>query len=230
MGTRLVCTLSAVAMACSLGCGSDEGDAKKRAEELAAKVRAEQRGSGEVIEVAVPVKGNKRIECTDLITDMEAFNATMPNPVKMFQLDEVQQIKRQPGLNAVCEFIREGDPPTLEEQKKMAEKTQRLGTLPGDVYCELRVNCGHPEQVDYESKCRSMDGHQGNRDLGIFACVLVSQRAERDAYRFKFYEPDTGCYLDVLGGPSEVGVEVPQACAKQALEQITKSSIDKYRE
>ncbi len=74
-----------------------------------------------------------------------------------------------------------------------------------------------------------MPQHTGNRDLGIFACVLQSQRAERDAYRYGFFEPDTGCFLDVLGGPSVTGTEIPVACSKVALEQITKASIAKYQ-
>jgi hypothetical protein len=214
-------------------CSSDEKSAAEYAEEQAAKLKKEKQAELPKLEkVKVPVMGGKRIECSDLLTDIDAFSAVLPNPVVLHQLDKVAQTKRQPGVNAICELVREGTPPTLEEQKKMKEKgkTERLGTLPGSAYCEIRVDCGRPMADDFESQCRKMMNHSGNRDLGIFACVMQSQRAERDAFRFKFYEPDTKCFIDVLAGHSEVGMEIPTACSKLAMEQITAASIEKYRD
>jgi hypothetical protein len=217
-------------------CSSDGDSAKKYAEEQAKKAQAEKRGTMEVETIDVPIRGGVRIECPDLFTDVAAFSAGIAagstiadDTVHMTQLDARQQIKRQPGVNAICEFIRDGERPSAEEQKKMSEKTERLGVLPDDPYCEIRVDCGRPAQDDYESKCRGMPQHEANRSLGIFACVLKSQRAERDAFRFKFFEPDTGCFLDVLGGPSVTGEEIPLACAKAAMDQIKAESIAKYK-
>lgn len=230
--SRSVVVAAAVFAALGLaapGCSSDGDSAKKYAEEQAKKAAEAKRGNAVVETIEVPVKGGVRIECTDLFTDIEQFNTGINDKVTMRQLDQRQQIKRQPGVNGICEFIREGERPSAEEQQKMSEKSERLGTLPGDPYCEIRVDCGQPKHEDYESKCRSMPQHEANRDLGIFACVLKSQRAERDAYRFKFFEPDTGCFLDVLGGPSVTGIEIPLACAKAAMDQVKAESIATYK-
>lgn len=230
VGNSLAATVALVVFGTAApGCGKGGESAKEYAEAQAKKSQAEKRGNAVVETIEVPIKGGIRIECADLLTDLEQFNTGINDTVHLKQLDQRQQIKRQPGVNAICELIRDGERPTAEEQQKMSAKTERLGTLPGDPYCEIRIDCGRPAMDDYESKCRSMEQHEANRDLGIFACVLKSQRAERDAYRFKFFEPDTGCFLDVLGGPSVTGNEIPLACAKAAMDQIKAESIAKYK-
>jgi len=232
-------TLSLVTvLGAAAGCGkSAEEEAKKMAEEQAAK-NAEARRSenaAQTYKIEVPVMGGHRIDCLDLFPDIKPFeegiSAASGEKVELVlhQLDRKVQIKRQPGVNAVCEFLRAGTPLTPEEQKKMSEKTARLGVQPGDRWCEIRVDCGKPFDENWESNCRKMLNHEGHRDLGVFSCVMKSMRAERDAFRYKLFEPDTKCYLDILGGDSVTDDPVPRACAKAAIDEMNADSIAKYK-
>jgi len=234
MRTAIIMTGLLVAAACG---DNTQEEAKKLAQEQADKLAAEKRASAPAVayKVEVPVLGGHRIDCLDLFPDVKPFSDAISaaekraEAVEMKQLDRKEQIKRQPGVNAVCEFRRGGVRPTAEEQKKMSEKTQRLGVLPGDIYCEVRVDCGKPFDENYESNCRKLSQHEGHRDLGVFSCILKTIRAERDAYRYKLYEPDTKCYLDVLGGPSVTDDPIPRGCAKAAIDAIKVESIAKYK-
>lgn len=234
MRTAIILTGLLLAAACG---DNTEEEAKKLAQEQADKLAAEKRASSPVTtyKVEVPVVGGHRIDCLDLFPDVKPFSDAISaaekraEVVEMKQLDRKEQIKRQPGVNAVCEFRRTGVRPTAEEQKKMSEKTQRLGVLPGDIYCEVRVDCGKPFDENFESNCRKMSQHEVHRDLGTVSCILKTIRAERDAYRYKLYEPDTRCYLDVLGGPSVVDDPIPRGCAQAAIDAIKVESIAKYK-
>jgi hypothetical protein len=219
-------------------CGDNaEEEARKLAQTQADEAAAAKKASSPAVtvKVDVPVVGGHPIQCTDLFGDMKPFNDGISGAVgstqtvSMRQLDRKEQIKRQPGVNAICEFVRDGERPSAEEQKKMAEKTQRLGVLPGDFYCEVRVDCGKPNDENWEANCRKMMNHDGHRELGVFSCRMKSMRAENDAFRYKVYEPDTKCFLDVLGGHSVVDDPIPRACTKAAMELITNDSIAKYK-
>jgi hypothetical protein len=220
-------------------CGDNaEEEARKLAQTQADEAAAAKKASSPAVayKVDVPVVGGHPIQCVDLFgTDMKVFNEGISGAVgstqtvTMHQLDRKEQIKRQPGVNAICEFMREGVRPSAEEQKKMAEKTQRLGVLPGDFYCEVRIDCGKPFDENWEANCRKMMNHTGHRELGVFACVMKSIRAENDSFRYKVYEPDTKCFLDVLGGHPVVDDPIPRACTKAAMELITADSIAKYK-
>jgi hypothetical protein len=204
-------------------CGKSEDPAeyaRKQAEEA-----QKDKFKEPAVRVKVPVVGGKKIACADLIPSVEPFTRALGQEVR---LEDFNTHSRQKDASAVCKFIHAGERPSKEEQEKLLIQHGKLGVLGGDPYCEIRAYCSLPDQPDFEQKCRERSS--GHNDLGVFACVTISQRGPADAYRYKLIEPDTKCVLDILGGDSVVGDEIVRACAAAALEAITADSIKAYQQ
>lgn len=207
-------------------CGKSEDPkeyARKQAEAL-----QKDKFKEPAVKVNVPVQGGKKIACADII-NVDAFNAALAGPLAggTVTLEDFNAHSRQKDASAVCKLIMEGERPSKEEQEKLLIQHGKIGLIPGDGVCEIRAYCSLPDQPDFEKKCR--EHGSGHRDLGVFACVTISQRGPADAYRYKLVEPDTKCVLDVLGGDSVVGDEIVRACAKGALDSMTADSLKNYK-
>src|SRR5438093_272403 len=61
--------------------------------------------------------------------------------------------------------------------------------------------------------------------LGFSACVLVVATGEDDVKRFRFYDEDTKCIIQVHGGPSMVDNDLIGKCAKAAHDLIGPDQI-----
>lgn len=225
MQQRFAITVTAIAVAVAgFACGKKEDPeefAKKQAEQL----QKEKYGDMKVHKIEVPVAGGKKIACTDLV-DIAKFGEYLQDEV---ELTDFNKHTRQKDASAVCKVIRSGERPSKEEQAKLLAQHGKLGVLGGDTYCEMRYYCSLPEQTDFEKNCQMRQNASGNRDLGVFACVTMSQRGPDDAFRYKLVEPDTGCVIDVLGGDSVVGEEIVKSCAKAGLESMKADVLDKYK-
>ncbi len=219
--------VSAIAVAIAVAgfaCGKSE-DPEEFAKKQAEKIQKEKYGDMKVHKIEVPVAGGKRIDCTDLV-DITKFAEYLDDEV---ELKDFNKYTRQKDTSAVCKILRSGERPSKEDQAKLLAQHGKLGVLGGDTYCEIRYYCSLPEQKDFEKKCQTRPNASGNRDLGVYACVTMSQRGPDDAFRYKLVEPDTGCVLDVLGGDSVVGEEIPKACARAALESMKADVLEKYK-
>ena len=211
----------AIAIAGS-ACGKDEDPAefaRKQAEERQKKNFREG-----AKKVKAPVQGGKKVACEDLVKP-EIFSKYLEQEVT---LTDFTAQSRQRSLSAECKLKMAGEVPTAEEQRKLLEQHGKVGAVAGDSICELRIDCSKPDTANFVEACTKKNGNV-TRDLGVQACVTISQRGPKDAYRYLVIEPDTGCVVDVLGGPSIVDEPMIKACAQAALESITASSLDKYK-
>jgi len=224
MQQRIAVIVIAIAVAV-VGFACSKKDPEEFAKKQAEEMQKQKYGDMKVNKIEVPVAGGKKIACADLV-DITKFAQYLDDEV---ELEDFNKHTRQKDASAVCKVIRTGERPSREDQAKLLAQHGKLGVLGGDTYCEIRYYCSLPEQKDFEKNCATRPNASGNRDLGVFACVTMSQRGPDDAYRYKFVEPNTGCVLDVLGGDSVVGEELVKSCAQAALESMKPDVLDKYK-
>jgi hypothetical protein len=137
--------------------------------------------------------------------------------------------------------MRAGEPPKDDAQlAQMKKENQKLGVLPGDEYCTIKLFCSYAtDDADFVDNCEksakkeaatgSRTVYEGNTDLGQFACVRKTDRPPSDyAYTYRTIDKDTRCIFEVLGGPSVVQEELVQNCTKAAIQTIGPDDLKKF--
>lgn len=220
--------LVATLLVCFAGC-SKKDPAKANEAEAQKKDEAEKKDHPEA--KTTPVPPGKVIACTDWV-DGAKFGAALKE-AGIGEEDEITPVDtrkkhKKSGLTSACDIVRMGEPPSIAKQKEMSKKTGRLGTLPGDPWCNLRAFCSIAEQTDYEKVC-SGKGDRVNKELGVTACVRTSIMGKYDAFSYRLIDKDTKCLLEIRGGPSVSEEATVRTCAKIAMEMFTKATLKKAK-
>jgi hypothetical protein len=210
--------LALLAGACSKNnenAGAEE--AKKEAEK---ELKAKQ-GTAEVAKkIDPPVPGRAHIPCSQLI-DPSTFQQALGETEAI----SVDESKSEPEAAASCSLRRGGKKLSEAEQKAQLKKSGRLGVLPGDEICNISTFCWTIEDPDrFRQKCHDMK-EQDDESLGFYSCVLVVAQGEDDVKRFRFFDNDTKCIIQVRGGPSNVDNDLIGKCAKAAHDLIGPDQI-----
>ena len=209
--------LAVAAGLCACGKGSRDGveAAKKEAEaEDLAKAKAHQPAKVQ----QTPVAGNTKIPCSQLI-DAAAFQTALGEKEPLAIKDVT---KNDRDSSASCALLRGGKRPGEVEQKEILKRDGRLGVLPGDELCNVSAFCSSIEDADrFRKRCTE----QADESMGTFACVHVNGQGIDDQPRFRFFDADTKCILEVGGGPSFVSADGIRTCAKIARDTIGPDQI-----
>ncbi|MCG8424271.1 MAG: hypothetical protein MJE77_40780 [Proteobacteria bacterium] len=209
--------LLVAAFAC-LACNQDSVEEyNKKLDDRSAHKRSESKA----VKVETAVPGGTKIACETLL-DAAQLGDFLGEKAAVTVVDQTK-----PGLDAtsVCSVRRGGKKLTAKQQEKLAEKTLKLGVLPGDELCNISAYCSIPaDEKSLASKCRA-DGLQSNEAIGVFACVRVRPKGPDDSYTYKFVDPDSRCILQVRGGPSVNEEKTVRKCARAALYLISRESL-----
>lgn len=208
----------ALALAGACGKGANEGaeEAKRQAE----KEQKEKEATGGVAaKISPPVAGRAKLSCANLL-----------DPELMKQaLGEVEDVtiaeKSEPEAAASCAIQRGGTKLTKAQQDAKLKKEGRLGVLPGDDICVISTFCWTIEDPErFRQKCAEMK-EKDDESLGFYSCVLVVITGAADVNRYRFYDDDTKCIIQVKGGPSNVDNDLIGKCAKAAHDLIGPDQI-----
>ena len=113
----------------------------------------------------------------------------------------------------------------FKEQEAKLKKEGRLGVMAGDEICNVSTFCWTIEDAErFRKKCAEMKDHD-DESLGFYACVLIVATGADDVKRFRFFDPDTKCIIQVRGGPSNVDNDLIGKCAKTAYALIGPDQI-----
>ncbi len=137
----------------------------------------------------------------------------------------VAESKSEPDAAASCSVLRGGKRLTDAEQKAKLKKEGRLGVMAGDEICNVSAFCWTIE-TDERFRKRCAELKELNDDsLGFFACVLIVATGADDVKRFRFFDEDTKCIVQVRAGPSNVDNDLTGRCAKAAHDLIGPDQI-----
>jgi hypothetical protein len=217
MRTTIAIVLSLALLACSKGANEGAEEAKKQAE----KEQKEKEASGGVAKkISPPVPGRAKLDCANVINAakfQQALGETEPVSVK--------ESNSEPDAAASCSILRGGKRLTDAEQKAKLKKEGRLGVLAGDEICNVSTFCWTIEDPErFRKKCAEMKDKDDD-SLGFYACVLIVAQGADDVKRFRFYDDDTKCIIQVRGGPSNVDNDLIGKCAKAAHDLIGPEQI-----
>jgi len=205
-------------LAAGCGKGANEGaeEAKKQAElEQKQKVAS----GGVATKINPPVAGRAMLDCNRLL-----------KPDLMQQaLGEVEPVTiettKEPEAAASCSIVRGGVKLTKAQQEAKLKKEPRLGILPGDEICNVSTFCWTIEDPErFRKKCADIKDKDDDT-LGFYSCVLIVATGRDDVKRFRFYDDDTKCVIQVRGGPSNVDNDLIGKCAKAAHDLIGPEEI-----
>jgi hypothetical protein len=222
--TTLTCGLLLAATAIAIAaCGGGENAGaeearREAAAEAARKKAAEPKQTGP--KVTPPVPGRAKLQCSQVIDDAK-FTTALGEATPIV----VTASKSEPETAASCSLIRGGKRPSEAEQKAILKTKGRLGVLAGDEVCNVSVFCWTIEDPDrFMAKCKQ-DKDQDDSSLGFRACVHIVPTGEDDVKRFRFFDDDTRCIIQVRGGPSNVDNDLIGKCAKTAHDLIGPQQI-----
>ncbi len=211
------------------GCGKENAGAEAAKEEAEAALK-QKMDKGEVPKtIKPPVAGEAKLDCTKLIDP--AVYTTALGETEPLTVSDVT--KTDTEATAVCNLIRGGTKLSQAEQTAISKKKGKLGVLPGDPLCQVRLICSKIEEADkFRKRCeeqaavdakRSMAPFNGVRPddtMGSFACVQIVPTGAFDAQVFRFFDADTKCIFEVRGGPSNQDNDMTRNCAKTARDTI----------
>jgi hypothetical protein len=202
--------------ACDSGEKAGIEAAKKQAADEARNV-----GSGEVAKkISPPVPGRAKLDCKNLI-DVDKFTQLLGEQQPL----SLAESKSEPEAAASCSLIRGGKRLTEAEQKAQLKQHGKLGVMPGDEVCNISTFCWTIEDPDrFAKKCAEMK-EKVDSTLGFAACILVVATGEDDVNRYRFFDDDTKCIIQVRGGPSNVDNDLIGKCAKGAHDLIGPDQI-----
>ncbi|HEY5920769.1 MAG TPA: hypothetical protein VIV11_03825 [Kofleriaceae bacterium] len=217
MRTTIAIVLSIALLACSKGANEGAEEAKKQAD----KEQKEKEASGGVAKkINPPVAGRAKLDCRAVIN-----TAQFQQVLGEVEPVTVAESKSEPDAAASCSVLRGGKRLTDAEQKKKLQKEGRLGVLAGDEICNVSTFCWTIEDPDrFRKKCAEMKD-QDDDSLGFYACVLIVATGADDVKRFRFFDTDTKCIIQVRGGPSNVDNDLIGKCAKAAHDLIGPDQI-----
>ncbi len=217
MRTIMPILLSIPLLACSKGANEGAEEAKKQAE----KEQKEKEASGGVAKkISPPVAGKAKLSCANVI-----------NPTQFTQvLGEVEPVtvtdsKSEPDAAASCSVLRGGKRLSDAEQKAKLKKEGRLGVMAGDEICNVSTFCWTIEDPErFRKKCADLKDKDDDT-LGFYSCVMIVAQGADDVKRFRFFDDDTKCIIQVRGGPSNVDNDLISKCAKAAHDLIGPDQI-----
>lgn len=201
------------------GKGADQGaeEARKQAEkEQKDKVAA----GGAAEKISPPVAGRAKLDCNNVLkADLMTQALGEVEPVT------IGESKGEPEAAASCSVLRGGKRLSAAEQAAKLKKEGRLGVMAGDEICNVSTFCWTIEDPDrFRKKCAEMK-EKDDESLGFYACVLVVATGADDVNRYRFYDSDTKCIIQVRGGPSNVDNDLIGKCAKAAHDLIGPDQI-----
>ncbi len=203
--------------ACSKGANEGAEAAKKQAE---LEQKAKEAEGGVAKKLTPPVAGRAKLDCAAVV-NAELFQQALGEvePVT------VAESKSEPDAAASCSILRGGKKLSDAEQKAKLKKEGRLGVMPGDEICNVSTFCWTIEDPDrFRAKCAELKDHD-DESLGFYSCVLIVATGADDVKRFRFYDDDTKCIIQVRGGPSNVDNDLIGKCAKAAHDLIGPDQI-----
>ena len=164
--------------------------------------------------------GRAKLDCAAVV-DAAKFTQLLGEP----QPVSVVESKSEPEAAASCSILRGGKHLNEAEQKAALKKNGRLGVLPGDELCNISTFCWTIEDPDrFAQKCAEVK-EKVDSSLGFQACILVVATGEDDVNRYRFFDEDTKCIIQVRGGPSNVDNDLIGKCAKGAHDLIGPDQI-----
>ena len=217
MRTTIAILLSIYIAACSKGANEGAEEARKQAE----KEQAQKEKEGGVAQkISPPVAGRAKLDCGKVIkTDLFQQALGETDPITLRPSDS------EPDAAASCDLIRGGKKLSQKEQEAKLKKDPRLGVLPGDPICNVSTFCWTIEDADrFRKRCAEVK-EKDDDSLGFYSCVLVVAQGADDVKRFRFFDDDTKCIIQVRGGPSNVDNDLIGKCAKAAHDLIGPDEI-----
>lgn len=220
------------ALSCSLvgACSKENAGAEAARKEAEAALK-DKMDKGEVPKtLKPPVSGDTKLDCAKLL-DPAAFTTALGEKEPLTVADVGKNDKE---AAAVCNLVRGGKQLTAAEQAALTKKEGKLGVLPGDPLCQVRLLCSTIEDADkYRKKCEQtaasdakrssmgpFAGVKGDETMGTFACVQIVPTGAFDAQVFRFFDADTKCIFEVRGGASNQDNDITRNCAKTARDTI----------
>ena len=173
----------------------------------------------EKLDTAVP--RGKQLPCEALYS-LEGFSrGGQKNIAKI-----VEHNKTDKSATAVCALILGGKRLGKQQQKrKLARNSERLGTLAGDEVCRVTTKCSAWVDVErFASRCERGQGAIAE-DMSFQACATSRPSGDRERFKFVAIEPESGCRIEVIGGPSVTGRSQVATCTKAAVGQIRMDTI-----
>lgn len=209
--------LSLALLACSKGANEGAEEAKKQAE----KEQKEKEASGGVAKkISPPVAGRAKLDCKSVI-DTAKFTEVLAEPEPV----TVTESKSEPDAAASCSVLRGGKRLSDAEQKAKLKKEGRLGVMAGDEICNVSTFCWTIEDPErFRTRCKELKENDDD-SLGFYSCVLVVAQGADDVKRYRFFDHDTKCIIQVRGGPSNVDNDLIGRCAKAAHDLIGPDQI-----
>jgi hypothetical protein len=217
MRTTIAILLSIYLAACGKGANEGAEEAKKQAEKEQA---LKEKEGGVATKISPPVPGKAKLDCNKVIkTDLfqQALGET--------ETVTVRASDSEPDSAASCDLIRGGKKLTTKEQEAKLKKEPRLGVMAGDPICNVSTFCWTIEDPErFRKRCAEMK-EKDDDSLGFYSCVLIVAQGADDVKRFKFFDTDTKCIIQVRGGPSNVDNDLIGRCAKAAHDLIGPDEI-----
>jgi len=202
-------------------CDSGEKAGIEAAKRQQADEMKHAEGSSEAAKkMSPPVPGRAKLDCKNVI-DADKFTQALGETQPLTVADS----KSEAEAAASCSLIRGGKRPTEAEQKATIKQHGRLGVMPGDEVCNISTFCWTIEDPDrFMKKCAELK-EKTDSSLGFTSCILVVATGEDDVNRYRFYDDDTKCVIQVRGGPSNVDNDLISKCAKAAHDLIGPDQI-----
>lgn len=220
MNKLLVLAASLLVVACSEDMSVEEYN-KQQAERVNSK-----KPKGKVIKVETALPGGTKLACDQLFDAAQLTELLEEKDPVTIQ----DHTKKDVEATSVCSVRRGGKLMDMKKQKKLAEKTLKLGVLAGDELCNIAVYCSIPaDDKQFKDSCKR-DIEQGrmtsNEAIGAFSCIKVTPKGPHDAFTYRFIDPDSRCVMSVRGGPSVNEEADVQRCAKAAFELVGPESLE----
>jgi hypothetical protein len=201
-----------------LACGKGANEGIEEAKRLAEQEQKEKAAAGGVAKKLIPpVPGRAKLPCAQVI-NTELFQQALGEAEPVTVTDSGSE----PEAAASCSILRGGKRLNEAEQKAKLKTEGRLGVMAGDEICNVSTFCWTIEDPEkFRDRCK--DKHDDS--LGFFSCVLVVAQGVDDVHRFRFFDADTKCIIQVRGGPSNVDNALIGRCAKAAHDLIGPAEI-----
>jgi hypothetical protein len=217
MRTTVAIILSFALLACSKGSNEGAEEARKQAE----KEQKEKEASGGVAKkISAPVPGKAKLNCAAVINTAQ-FQQVLGEAEPI----SVTESKSEPDAAASCSILRGGKRLSDAEQKAKLKKDGRLGVMAGDEICNVSTFCWTIEDPDrFRKRCAEIKDKDDD-SLGFYSCVMIVAQGVDDVKRWRFFDDDTKCIIQVRGGPSNVDNDLISKCAKAAHDYIGPDQI-----
>jgi hypothetical protein len=201
-------------------CGKSGGGAEQARKQAEEEQKQKEASGGVAKKISPPVPGSAKLSCANVI-DPELFRQALGETEELTVTDSGSE----PDAAASCSLIRGGKKLSKAEQAAKLKKEGRLGVLPGDEICNISTFCWTIEDPDrFRKRCAELKDTDDD-SLGFYACVMIVAQGADDVKRYRFFDDDTKCIIQVRGGPSNVNNDLIAKCAKTAHDLIGPDQI-----